>query len=60
MLREAGLEPKRMQWVQRRPDTSPWLLLCEARKGGRPGITVEPVWIEEICEHKEEPACPEH
>lgn len=46
-LRQAGLEPKRLRWVQRRADTRPWLLLCEARKGGHPGLQTEPVWIEE-------------
>ena len=49
-LRGAGLEPKRLQWVQHRPDTPAWLLLCEARKGGRPGVQMEPVWLENpVC-----------
>lgn len=46
-LRAAGLEPKRLQLVQRRVDTRPWLVLCEARKGGKPELQIEPVWIEE-------------
>lgn len=60
-LRQAGLEPKRLQWVQRRADTPPWLLLCEARKGGRPGLQTEPVRIEETeCSEKEgEGLCPD-
>lgn len=41
-LRDAKLEPKRLQLVQHNATTSPYLLLCEARKGGKPGMTVEP------------------
>lgn len=41
-LRASGLEPKRLQLVQHRREASPWLLLCEARKGGRPGLRVLP------------------
>ena len=33
------LEPKRLQPVQKRSDTAPWLFLLEARKDGRPGLT---------------------
>ena len=40
-LREAGLEPKRLREVCRRPGTAPQLLLAEGRRGGRPGLTVE-------------------
>lgn len=46
LLREAGLEPKRLRFVQRRIQDAPWLLLCEARKGGRPGLQVEPVLLQ--------------
>ncbi|MGI6264800.1 MAG: tRNA1(Val) (adenine(37)-N6)-methyltransferase [Acutalibacteraceae bacterium] len=46
-LRAERLEPKRLRLVQNRADTPPWLVLCEARKGARPGLTIEPVWIEE-------------
>ena len=46
VLRNAGLEPKRMQLVQIRCDTPPWLLLCEARKGAKPGLTVLPPLIQ--------------
>lgn len=41
-LRQAGLEPKRLQWVQQRADTAPWLFLLECKKGGRPGLRVVP------------------
>ena len=37
-LTAAGLEPKRLQAVQQRADTAPWLVLLEARRGGRPGL----------------------
>ena len=33
------LEPKRLQPVQKRADTPPWLFLLEARRDGRPGLT---------------------
>ena len=33
------LEPKRLQPVQKRADTAPWLFLLEARYDGRPGLT---------------------
>ena len=36
------LEPKRLQPVQKRSDTAPWLFLLEARKDGRPGLCWEP------------------
>ncbi len=41
-MRAAGLEPKRLRFVQKRPETPPWLLLCEATRGGKPFLTVEP------------------
>ena len=40
-LRQAGLEPKRLRLVQHDVDSPPFLLLCEARKGGKAGLTVE-------------------
>lgn len=36
------LEPKRLQPVQKRSDTAPWLFLLEARKDGRSGLSWEP------------------
>ena len=41
-LRAHGLEPKRLKLVAHSPAHSPALLLVEAVKGGRPGLTVEP------------------
>ena len=45
-MQEVGCEPKRLQLVQRRADTAPWLVLCEARKSAHHGLQIEPVWIE--------------
>lgn len=41
-LRKAGLEPKRIRFVHNKAEKAPWLLLCEAKKGGKPGISVLP------------------
>nr|WP_325213162.1 methyltransferase [uncultured Oscillibacter sp.] len=41
-LRENGLEPKRLRFVSARPEKAPSLLLLEARRGGKPGLRVEP------------------
>ncbi|NLG93086.1 MAG: methyltransferase [Clostridiales bacterium] len=42
-LRNAGLEPKRLRFVQQRPDRPPFLFLLQANRGGKPGLTVDPV-----------------
>lgn len=56
-LSAAGLEPKRLRFVQQRPGKEPFLFLAEAVRGGKPGLRVEPVlfvegerggWSEEI------------
>ena len=41
-LTARGLEPKRLRLVSSRPDSAPSLVLLEARRGGRPGLRVEP------------------
>lgn len=41
-LRQAGLEPKRLRLVHKTAESQPWLLLCEAKKGGKPGLAVLP------------------
>jgi len=41
-LTAAGLEPKRLRLVCRDAQTAPSLVLVEARRGGKPGLTVEP------------------
>lgn len=39
-MRAHGLEPKRLRLVQHRFDRAPSLALIEARRGGKPGLTV--------------------
>lgn len=46
-LRHAGLEPKRLCFVQQRPDKAPFLFLLQAVRGGRPSLRVEPVLLVE-------------
>ena len=41
-MRSSGMEPKRMRFVSKTDGKSPWLVLIEAKKGGKPGMTVEP------------------
>ena len=41
-LRNADLEPKRIRFVRHRQDQPVSLVLLEARKGGRPGLSYEP------------------
>ena len=40
-LRENGLEPKRLRFVCKAAGSAPSLVLAEARRGGRPGLTIE-------------------
>jgi len=37
-----GLEPKRLRMVQYRQGSAPNLVLIEARRGGKPGLAIEP------------------
>jgi len=41
-MRGAGIEPKRMRLVVQTPGKAPWLVLVEGRKGGKPGMKIEP------------------
>lgn len=41
-MAENGLEPKRLRMIQHRAAAAPSLVLAEARRGGRPGLIVEP------------------
>ncbi len=41
-LRGAGLEPKRLRMVAQTVGKPPWLILVEAKKGGKAGVIVEP------------------
>ena len=46
-LHTAGLEPKRLRFVQQRASSAPFLFLVQASRGGKPGVTVEPVLLVE-------------
>ena len=41
-LRRYGIEPKQLRFVQKRPETAPWLFLLEGRKGGKAYLNVLP------------------
>lgn len=41
-MRDYGLEPKRMRFVHPRSGESARLVLIEAKKGGKPGLEIEP------------------
>ena len=41
-LSRHDLEPKRLRLVAARADSAPSLVLVEARRGGKPGLTIEP------------------
>lgn len=41
-MRENGIEPKRVRFVSKRPETAPWLVMVDGRKGGNSFLTVEP------------------
>ena len=44
-LTKYGLEPKRLRMVQHKASSAPNLILVEARRGGKAGLTVEPPLI---------------
>ena len=44
-MREAGLEPKKLRFVQARAQKEPKLFLIEGRKGGNPGLTAAPTLL---------------
>lgn len=41
-LRDAGMEPKQLRFVQNRAETAPSLFLIEGCRGGRPGLVTKP------------------
>lgn len=72
-LSSCGLEPKRLRFVQQRESKAPFLFLLEAKRGGKPGLRVEPAlfieapggnWSEEMLriygDYKENQKCPEN
>ena len=44
-MKNSGIEPKRLRFVVKRPDTKPWLFLIEGKRGSKPYMTVEPMLI---------------
>jgi len=44
-LRSAAMEPKRLRFVCKAAGQSPSLILVEGRRGGKPGLTIEPPLI---------------
>lgn len=44
-MREAGIEPKRLQTVCQRKESAPMLILCEGVRGGNSGMTLLPPLI---------------
>ena len=52
-LRAAGLEPKRLRLVQHDALCAPSLLLLESRRGGKPGLAVEPTLLLRDAEGRE-------
>lgn len=44
-MSQRGLEPKRLRFVHKRAQSSPWLFLLEGKKGGRSGMQVLPPLI---------------
>ncbi len=44
-MRQNGIEPKRLQFVSKSADASPWLFLLEGRSGGKPFLNVLPLQI---------------
>ena len=52
LLRQAGMEPKRLRTVAARQGCAPRLLLVEARKGGKPGL----VWMDPLIVYGEDGA----
>ena len=41
-MQRYSIEPKRLRYVSKCHGAAPWLVLCEGRLGGKPGMTVEP------------------
>lgn len=44
-MKNSGIEPKKLRFVVKRPDSQPWLFLIEGKKGSKPFMTVEPMLI---------------
>ena len=44
-MKQSGIEPKRLRFVVKNPQSRPWLFMIEGRKGGKPYMNVEPMLI---------------
>lgn len=44
-MKKSGIEPKRLRFVVKKPETKPWLFLVEGRKGGKSYLNIEPMLI---------------
>lgn len=44
-MKNSGIEPKRLRFVVKRPETRPWLFLIEGKKGSKPYLNVDPMLI---------------
>lgn len=44
-MRDALVEPKRIRFVVQKEGLTPWLVLVEGKRGGKPGLTVEPNFV---------------
>lgn len=44
-MRNAGIEPKRLRFVQKTAKDMPWLFLLEGKKGAKPFLQMEPPFI---------------
>lgn len=54
-LRACGLEAKRLRMVSRRSDDAPSLVLVEARRGGKPGLSIENPFVLETPDGRPSP-----
>ena len=52
-MSRSGLEPKRLRFVSQRAESAPSLVLAEGRRGGRPGLVIEPPLVLQDAEGKE-------
>lgn len=54
-MRAQGLEPKKLRFVALRAQSAPWLFLLEGRRGGKPGLRVEPLLVMEDASGADSP-----
>lgn len=45
IMRDQGIEPKRLRLVQQRAEDSPWLVLVEGKRGAKPFLQIDPPLI---------------